>query len=75
MPLILTHSASVQPLIRADLQISKVFSGEIVSEVDCPTFLTEVTEDLIESTLEDEDEIIGTVEQDEIVATVEEDEV
>ncbi len=73
MPTIMTHSSAVQPIARLEVVMRVVNVGEIEGEVDCPTFIVELTQEEIETSLEDDCEIEGTVEQDELTAEIEED--
>ncbi len=73
MPLIMTHSCAVQPIARVDLVCRIANQGEIEGEVDCPTFIVELTQEEIETSLEDDCVVEGEVEQEELVAEIEED--
>ncbi len=73
MPLIMVHSAMAQPIARVDLERRTANQGEITGEVDCPTFIVELTQEEIETSLEDDAVIEGEVEQEELVVEIEED--
>lgn len=73
MALIMTHSCAVQPIARLDLVCRIVNEGEIEGEVDCPTFIVELTQEEIDTTLEDDCVVVGEVEQEELVVEIEED--
>lgn len=73
MAAIMTHSCNVQPIARLEVVCRVVNVGEIEGEVDCPTFIVELTQEEIETTLEDDCEVEGEVEQAELEVEIEED--
>ena len=72
-PVIMTHSGAVQPIPRLQFECRVVNEGVIEGIVLCPTFIVEVNQDEMETSLEDDCEIDGTNEQDELVVSIEED--
>lgn len=71
----MTHSLAVQPIFRIGVVCRVASQGEITGEVDCPTFIVELTQEELETTLEDDCVVEGEVVQDELVVETEEDDV
>ncbi len=55
MALIFTHSCAVQPIARLGLEFRVANQGELEGEVDCPTFIVELRQEEIETSLEEND--------------------
>lgn len=72
MAIIMTHAAMVQPIPRLEVVCRVVNDGEIEGEVDCPTFIVELTQEEMDTTLEDDCVIEGVVDQDELEVEIEE---